>query len=152
MGQGCARFSRICTATHVTGVYRHGVGFSLVDTSERSGNRVTEGPRDRRLCPPRYRPIKVQTQVEGAEPRPESYELTEVLVNKFSTMFPGDQKPPFSMEFSGGELVVRRDDEAEMAARAEVAVPSDTSFSATPVNIGGEQYVRIESDAVESGR
>ena len=29
---------------------------------------------------------------------------------------------------------------------------SDTSFSATLVNIGGEQYVRIESDAVESGR
>ena len=69
-------------------------------------------------------------------------------------MFPGDQKPPFSIEFSGGELVVRREDEAEMA-KVELKYgqdQSDTSFSATLVNIGGEQYVRIESDAVESGR
>ena len=66
-------------------------------------------------------------------------------------MFPGDQKP-FSIEFSGGELVVEREDEAEMAKVEQYGQDqSDTSFSATLVNIGGEQYVRIESTRSSRG-
>ena len=97
-------------------------------------------------------PIKVQTQITADD--------TQLSVapdsNKFGTMFPGDQKPPFSIELAGDGSagpVVQQDSRAELTkVKLMRGVDESVNFTARIVDIAGEQFVQIDSSAAESGR
>ena len=99
-------------------------------------------------------PIKVQTQITADDTQ---LSVATRLVNKFGTMFPGDQKPPFSIELAedgSAGLVVQQDSQAELT-KVKLMRGVDESgadFTARIVDIAGEQFVQIDSSAAESGR
>ncbi|MCH1448438.1 MAG: Ig-like domain-containing protein, partial [Candidatus Nanopelagicales bacterium] len=99
-------------------------------------------------------PIKVQTQIQAGDTE---LSVATRLVNKFGTMFPGDQKPPFSIELAddgSAGLVVQQDSQAELT-KVKLMRGVDESgadFTARIVDIAGEQYVQVDSSAAESGR
>ena len=72
-------------------------------------------------------------------------------------MFPGENRPPFTIELSddgSGTLSVRKDGDVAMP-KVLLEKGEDTSgasFTASIIDKGGEQFVRVDSTAVESGR
>ena len=97
-------------------------------------------------------PIKVQTQITADDTQ---LSVATRLVNKFGTMFLGDQKPPFSIELGDGPagLVVQQDSRAELTkVKLMRGVDESNNFTARIVDIAGEQFVQIDSSAAESGR
>ena len=99
-------------------------------------------------------PIKVQTQITADDTQ---LSVATRLVNKFGTMFPGDQKPPFSIELAddgSAGIIVQQDGNAELTKVKLMRGidESGASFTARIVDIAGEQFVQIDSSAAESGR
>ena len=99
-------------------------------------------------------PIKVQTQITADDTQ---LSVATKLVNKFGTMFPGDRKPPFSIELAddgSAGLVVQQDSQAELTKVKLMrgVDESGSNFTARIVDIAGEQFVQIDSSAAESGR
>ena len=99
-------------------------------------------------------PIKIQTEITADDTQ---LTVANRLVNKFGTMFPGDQKPPFSIDLAddgSAMLMVKQHSQAELTKVKLMHGVDDSgaSFTAKIIDIAGEQFVQVDSAAAESGR
>ena len=96
-------------------------------------------------------PIKVQTQITADDTQ---LSVATKLVNKFGTMFPGDRKPPFSIELAddgSAGLVIQQDSQAELT-KVKLMRGVDESGSNFTAEDRGHRGRAVRSDRLQCRR